>query len=109
MSRFLVAAVCGPFALVAACRAGKSDDPTPSAATSASAAAQAQALAAEGGTPPAGMPRKLCTDGLHRAGEHGKNDCNPCRCGMDGEIICTDYPCPPRPEAGAKLDGGPKP
>ena len=35
----------------------------------------------------------LCSDGLHRRGDHWKIDCNPCRCAADGDIVCAQFPC----------------
>lgn len=35
----------------------------------------------------------LCSDGLHRRGDHWKIDCNPCRCAADGDIVCSQFPC----------------
>ncbi|MDB4937899.1 MAG: Pacifastin inhibitor [Labilithrix sp.] len=105
MLRALVVVVAVVLAL-AACH-GKSDEISPSAAASASAAAAAVAAGEAGLSPPAGIARKLCTDGLHRAGEHWKNDCNPCRCGADGEIVCTQFVCPPIvPREAGGADGG---
>lgn len=43
----------------------------------------------------AGKPL-LCTDGFHRRGDHWKVDCNVCRCGADGAILCSEYPCAER-------------
>ena len=44
----------------------------------------------------AGKPL-LCTDGTHRRGDHWKVDCNVCRCGADGAILCSEYRCADRP------------
>ena len=45
----------------------------------------------------------LCTDGFHRRGDHWKVECNVCRCGADGAILCSEFPCAPRlpPDASA--------
>jgi len=45
----------------------------------------------------------LCTDGLHRRGDHWKVDCNACRCGADGTILCSEFPCVERAAADASL------
>ena len=38
----------------------------------------------------------LCTDGAHRRGDHWKVDCNVCRCGADGAVLCSEFPCADR-------------
>jgi hypothetical protein len=43
----------------------------------------------------------LCTDGFHRRGDHWKVDCNACRCGADGAILCSQFPCAERVPADA--------
>jgi hypothetical protein len=92
-------------ALLGACRAGKSDDATPAPVASASSAI----VGAEASlSPPAGIPRKLCTDGVHRGGDHWKDDCNPCRCAADGDITCTHFACPAKPEGGLAPEAGTK-
>ena len=35
----------------------------------------------------------LCSDGLHRRGDHWKVACNVCRCGADGDILCSEFTC----------------
>jgi hypothetical protein len=66
----------------------------------------APATSVEAGAAPARTAQQLlCRDGLHRRGDHWKKDCNPCRCGADGEIVCSEFPCPAPMEAGP-ADGG---
>jgi hypothetical protein len=45
----------------------------------------------------------LCSDGLHRRGDHWKVDCNVCRCGADGAILCSEFPCAERAAPDASL------
>ena len=51
----------------------------------------------DAGVAPARAGRALlCTDGAHRRGDHWKIDCNVCRCGDDGVILCSEFPCAER-------------
>jgi hypothetical protein len=48
----------------------------------------------EGGAAPAIAAKVLlCSDGFHRRGDHWKVACNVCRCGADGDILCSSFPC----------------
>jgi hypothetical protein len=52
----------------------------------------------EAGAAPASAPQSaganlLCTDGLHKRGDHWKVACNVCRCGADGAILCSEFLC----------------
>ncbi len=59
--------------------------------------APAPSAAIEAGVAPASAPKtQLCTDGLHRRGDHWKIACNVCRCGADGAILCSEYDCAER-------------
>lgn len=72
--------------VLAGCAKSKpKESPAPAADPSASAAT----ASAPGRTPAA----LLCSDGLHRRGDHWKVDCNPCRCAADGDIVCSHFPC----------------
>jgi hypothetical protein len=46
-----------------------------------------------GATPQSAGSNLLCTDGLHKRGDHWKVACNVCRCGADGAILCSEFPC----------------
>ena len=78
------------------CARSKSQ-PAPSASASSQLAASAPASI------PAPGRIKLCSDGLHKPGDHWKEACNPCRCAADGEITCAQFPCAggaAKPDAG---------
>jgi hypothetical protein len=88
------------FALgIAGCARSKatptSTEPAPSASPSSTPASAQPA--------PVGGRIKLCADGLHKPGDHWKQACNPCRCAADGEITCSNFPCP---APTAKADAG---
>jgi hypothetical protein len=46
-----------------------------------------------GAAPALGPKALLCRDGAHRRGDHWKVACNVCRCGADGDILCSQFPC----------------
>jgi hypothetical protein len=70
------------------CAKAKSNE-TPAPIASASAAAPT-----EGGVAPQSAGSNLlCTDGLHKRGDHWKVACNVCRCGADGAILCSEFLC----------------
>jgi hypothetical protein len=72
--------------VLAGCAKSKANEsPAPAAEPSASAA-----IASAAGRTPAAL---LCSDGLHRRGDHWKVDCNPCRCAADGDIVCSHFSC----------------
>jgi hypothetical protein len=87
-------------ALAGCARSKPKESPAPAADPSASASA---AIASAPVRTPAAL---LCSDGLHRRGDHWKVDCNPCRCAADGDIVCAHFPCAaPAAPAG---DAGPR-
>lgn len=76
--------------VTAGCAKSKpNESPAPAADPSASASAGATSANA----PPRTPAPLLCSDGLHRRGDHWKVDCNPCRCAADGDIVCAHFPC----------------
>jgi hypothetical protein len=85
------------------CARSKSET-APSASSSTTPASAG--ASAEGG----GARIKLCSDGLHKPGDHWKEACNPCRCAADGDITCAHFPCgqagAANAEAGTKADAG---
>jgi hypothetical protein len=84
----VVLVVLALVAVLAGCAKAKAkEDPAPAPDPSASAAT---ATATATGRAPAVL---LCSDGLHRRGDHWKVDCNPCRCAADGDIVCSQFPC----------------
>lgn len=90
---------------LALCAAGcAKSKPAPTSSDPAPAPSSSTSLAVNGAPPaPAGGRIKLCSDGVHRPGDHWKQACNPCRCAADGEITCSNFPCP---AINAKTDGG---
>lgn len=80
----------GALLALAGCAKAKSNE-TP--APSASAPAPLEA----GAAPQSAGSNLLCTDGLHKRGDHWKVACNVCRCGADGVILCSDFPCAASP------------
>lgn len=91
---------------LAGCARSKSESvPAPSASSSTTPASAR--VAPEGGSP----RTKLCSDGLHKPGDHWKEACNPCRCAADGDITCARFPCgeagAASVEAGTKADAAP--
>ena len=92
----------------AGCARAKSE-PAPAPSASSSTLPASVSPAPEGGS----VRIKLCSDGLHRPGDHWKEACNPCRCAANGEITCTRFPCasvgdagPQARDAGAAADAG---
>lgn len=56
--------------------------------------APAPVASTEAGAAPAIAAKVLlCSDGFHRRGDHWKVACNVCRCGADGDILCSQFPC----------------
>lgn len=51
---------------------------------------------------PAARRIKLCSDGVHKPGDHWKEACNPCRCAADGEITCAHFACEPVDAGGVR-------
>ena len=91
-SGFFALPALAALAVLPACANSKPNDaPAPSATP-------ANANATDAGASPASAAGKplLCTDGAHRRGDHWKVDCNVCRCGADGAILCSEYPCAER-------------
>jgi hypothetical protein len=90
------------FSLAGGACARSRSQPAPSASASSELGSPSSTT---GSSPPVPAPAgriKLCSDGVHKPGDHWKEACNPCRCAADGDITCANFPCgsPRGPDAG---------
>ena len=86
-TRLVIPALLLALFAAAACAKSKPNETPAPAPTPDTEAGAAPASAASAGK------AQLCSDGAHRRGDHWKVDCNVCRCGADGAILCSEFPC----------------